>query len=136
MTKKILLAHTDQTVLRSIPDLLAEHGYQVRVTSTSSQTLNTAETWRPEARHDRQSVVHDGRKLIRTLGDAPTVELYDLRADPDEQHDLGGRSDVARRLLLALEDRMALARKRSVVATEGELSEEDLERLRGLGYVR
>ena len=68
-----------------------------------------------------------------------TVELYDLREDPGEQHDLAAaQPDLAtaiRETATAwLEE--CRARAGAVVPEQGELTPEQLERLRTIGYVK
>jgi arylsulfatase A-like enzyme len=80
-----------------------------------------------------RAVVRGRYKLIHRA-DAGQIQLFDLEADPSELTDLAQSSaDVAERLRADLErwDRMIEARD----ATQIELSEEQRERLRKLGYV-
>ena len=79
----------------------------------------------------------EGLKLILDLetGDA---ELYDVCGDPGEQHDIASERDdllglMRRRVQLHLEAVGAFPRYRPAPTA---LSDEDIERLRSLGYVR
>jgi arylsulfatase A-like enzyme/Flp pilus assembly protein TadD len=63
--------------------------------------------------------------------DAPTPELYDFAADPDETHNLAAdRPDEAARMRRALEAALARARPSS----HGAITTDARERLRSLGY--
>ncbi len=94
-------------------------------------------------RPERFAFVRDGLKLIHDRSDGHT-ELYDLAADPGERRDLSeARPDQARALLDAL---LALLEEnrglREILAPEGAasfegaLTDEEIERLRALGYLR
>ena len=85
-------------------------------------------------------------KLIRFgTEDGNRYELYDLDADPLEQHDLyADRTDAARELTALLDGYEEHCRERRedlLAGVEGEapppaaLSEEQLEKLKGLGYI-
>jgi len=89
-----------------------------------------------DKRAHKKTIVVGNWKLVR---DDPTgtLELYDLTADPAERSDLSReRPDLRDRLLALLEEREAGARSTAAVAETRELTEEELERLRGLGYVQ
>lgn len=81
--------------------------------------------------------VQDDRfKLIHRLDD-DAYELYDLTADPAERNDLfsdyGAQHDIVRPLLARLEELRTLPRLEPQPIG---LSDEELERLRALGYIR
>jgi len=89
--------------------------------------------------HDQRkhAVVHEGWKLIHNL-DPDTYELYFLPTDPRERRDLwdsrttsGGGSGTA--LQKMLDDFAALP---GLTPSTLEMSLEELERLRSLGYIR
>ena len=95
-----------------------------------------AETFRPESPKDRKAIISDRFKLILTPEDA-LEELYDLDQDPDEQHNLVfDDPDTAASLTKILLAGLAEAEARAAVPEQQTLSEEQLERLRSLGYVR
>jgi len=73
-----------------------------------------------------RGVIRDGVKLI----DVPVPELYDLKSDPDELDNvIDTRRQEARALYRALPEASA------ALPEAGEVSAEELERLRSLGYV-
>ena len=83
----------------------------------------------------KKTVVGPRYKLIR---DDPTgrLELYDLQADPDEQHDLASEqpervADFAGRLQRLLD----FAGHGALEPQPRSVSEEEIERLKSLGYV-
>jgi arylsulfatase len=88
---------------------------------------------------DKQSLIVDGLKLIVNARTG-TRQLFDLREDPGEEHDLAGDERYRQQiddLTAALErirneDRLGLGPPRAAA----EYSEEELKRLRSLGYVR
>jgi tetratricopeptide (TPR) repeat protein len=82
---------------------------------------------------DAQGVVVDGRKLIRV----PRPELYDLKHDPGEEHNLFNVDDPASQRMLERFDEAlaALAARPMLDAQTVAVSDEDLARLRSLGYV-
>jgi arylsulfatase A-like enzyme len=94
-----------------------------------------AATYRPEAFTDKQAIVSDGFKYIRSWSpEREWEELYDLEGDPNELADLiTSRGEVAGRLRAALDERLAASAEGS--AAPAELSEADLDRLRALGYL-
>ena len=92
-------------------------------------------TYRPEAYSDKTAVIARGHKFIHSLtDDREWEELYDLEADPGEMNDLAPSAppllDELRVLL-----RARLRSSPMAEVNEAELSEEDIERLRELGYV-
>lgn len=95
-----------------------------------------AETFRPESPKDRKALISDRFKLILTPEDS-LEELYDLDADPDEQQNLVSE-DPERTAALAkiLLTRLAEAEANAPSPEQQTLTEEQLERLRSLGYVR
>lgn len=93
-----------------------------------------AETFEPEALRDLQAVVSDGYKLISTRED-DRAELYDLSRDPGE---LDNQADQRAELVAEMR-RVLRAELDAMVAYEPgeiEMTEEQLQRLRALGYVR
>lgn len=85
---------------------------------------------------ERASLVVDGLKLVKNR-DTGEIRLYDLRADPAEEHDLAGepkrradRDRLERRLeRLRQADRLALGAQEPDILTS-----EEREALRALGY--
>ncbi len=95
-----------------------------------------AETYRPEAYSDKRALVRDGFKYIHSwTDDREWEELYDLAADPAELHDLS-KAEAER--LAATRAALQTRLREGVTAEvlEAELSTEDVERLRALGYIR
>lgn len=75
-------------------------------------------------------------KLIEHLGDPATYELYDLLTDPAERENLiGTKQGVAARLRQELSAWREIRHAREGHSQEIELSEEQMERLRSLGYI-
>ena len=95
-----------------------------------------AETYRPEAFQEKRALVQDGFKYIHSwLDDREWEELYDLAADPGELRDLSKiEVDRVATMRAALQARLLEAVAADVM--EAELSRQDIERLRALGYVR
>jgi len=96
----------------------------------SSETVDTYfESMSPNLEYGAaplRGVIRDGVKLI----DVPVPELYDLRSDPDELDNVvDARRQEARALYRALPEASA------ALPEAGEVSAEELERLRSLGYV-
>ena len=88
------------------------------------------------------AVIHEGWKLIHNtvrIDEGPEYELYDHRKDPLDQSDLAEqRPEILERLKAKLEERLALARASPLPeadSTEG-ISDEELQRLRSLGYIQ
>jgi arylsulfatase A-like enzyme len=86
---------------------------------------------------NKQSLLAGRFKLIRTL---PTgrVELYDLEADPAEQHDLAGARPALRRRMLAVLERelpVAVAAPEDPLARPEQLDPDTRRRLQELGYI-
>ena len=92
-------------------------------------------TSRPEAYSDKTAVVARSYKFIHSLtDDRDWEELYDLETDPDELVDLAPSAPPI------LDELRTILRKRlrsSAMAevNEAKLSEEEIERLRALGYI-
>ncbi|HOX25740.1 MAG TPA: sulfatase [Candidatus Krumholzibacteria bacterium] len=82
-----------------------------------------------------QSLAAGGWKVIRNVLPAATVELYHLAEDPAERNDLAAREpQVTQRMLARLDEVLA-----GLPAAEGKttaLSDDEIRRLRSLGYVR
>ena len=95
-----------------------------------------AETFRPESRKDRKALISGHFKLILTPEDS-LEELYDLSTDPDEQQNLvSADPETTATLTQILRSRLAEAQARAPSPEQQTLTEEQLERLRSLGYVR
>ncbi len=92
-------------------------------------------TYRPEAYADKQAVVARGYKYIHSrTDDREWEELYDLHNDPGEIENLApSASEVLDELRSILRERLEGAAMAEV--NEAELSEEEIERLRELGYI-
>jgi arylsulfatase A-like enzyme len=88
-----------------------------------------------EAKTSRQQGIVEGRyKLIRD-GLSGRTALYDLLADPAEQHDIASQHpERLQRLGAELDRRLATARASAFAATPRELSEDEQRELRALGY--
>ena len=95
-----------------------------------------AETFRPESPKDRKALIVDRFKLILTPEDS-LEELYDLDQDPDEQRNIvSDDPDTTASLTKILLARLAEAEARAARPQQQTLTEEQVERLRSLGYVR
>ena len=95
-----------------------------------------AETFRPESPKDRKALISDRFKLILTPEDS-LEELYDLSTDPDEQQNLvADDPETTATLTKILLARLAQAEAKAPSPEQQTLTEEQLERLRSLGYVR
>lgn len=89
------------------------------------------------------AIVLDGWKLIENLDDEaeePSYELFDHKNDPLDQADVAAeRPEVVEQLRVKLAEWRARAETEQLVAdseTEENLSTEELERLRALGYMQ
>jgi arylsulfatase A-like enzyme len=81
------------------------------------------------------SVAHGGYRLIHPLTPPGSDELYDLRSDPSEHHDLSAsHPDVVRELTLRI-DRHLARRPAWPTVREVELDDMGLHQLRALGYL-
>jgi arylsulfatase A-like enzyme len=83
----------------------------------------------------KKSVVSERYKVVRddTTG---LVEIYDLLEDPAESRNLAPeRPELAGRLLALLEQRIAESRSTGLSLDEPALEQEQVEKLRSLGYV-
>jgi arylsulfatase A-like enzyme len=91
--------------------------------------------WNPEPWERRlRALIEEPHKLI--VGSDGRRELYDLAADPLEQRDLvAERPEVASRLERALESRAATLATGEVGPAPPELTPEQIERLKALGYL-
>ena len=102
----------------------------------ASETVVVAETFRPEAEKDRRAVIASGHKLVSTPVDQQE-ELYDLAVDPRERNDLSkSNREITSRLRRLLYERMVTAGDQGTLPAESELTQEQIERLRSLGYLR
>lgn len=92
-------------------------------------------TYRPEAYSDKEAVVARGHKYIHSLtDDQEWEELYDLRNDPGELENLAPSApEILGELRSMLRSRLEGAAMAAV--NEAELSEEEIRRLRELGYI-
>jgi arylsulfatase len=89
-----------------------------------------------DKRAHKKTIVAGDWKLVRddTTG---ALELFDLAADPGERSDLSAdRPELRDRLLALLQERQSQSQASATAAEARELTEEELERLRGLGYVQ
>ena len=94
------------------------------------------ETFRPESPVDRKALVVDGFKLIETVQDA-SLELYDLENDPAESDNLVDQApEIIAELSEALLEQVARAEDNARTSEEQTLTDEQMQRLRSLGYVR
>ena len=125
--------------LLRVPDASERAGHSLVPLMAEEASMTTphaivAETFEPEAPRDLQAVVSDGYKLIFTPED-DRAELYDMSRDPGELN-----NEAEQRAELVAEMRRVLrAELDAMVAYEpGEIdmTEEQLQRLRALGYVR
>ena len=92
-------------------------------------------TYRPEAYSDKEAVVARGFKYIHSrTDDREWEELYDLESDPKELVDLAPSAPPILNELRAIL-RMRLAGSSMATVNEAELSGEEIERLRALGYI-
>ena len=80
--------------------------------------------------------VRQGRYKLIYESKGDSYALYDLAADPGEQHDITPREpEIAARLIQEMSERYAGFRPEPEIGNEVVLDPEDLERLRALGYV-
>lgn len=80
------------------------------------------------------ALIRDQEKIIALEHQRPA--LYDLKADPEERHDLASREPERLQALQILrESMMASQGVHSTPALETELNEDAVERLRSLGYL-
>ncbi len=94
------------------------------------------ETHKPEAKTNQRSLVADGYKYIVHLADN-SEELYDLAKDPEELHDIASIQPESLATMRALlREEFALEFGPGVVGEAAELSEEQRDGLRGIGYAR
>ena len=102
----------------------------------ASETVVVAETFRPEAEKARRAIIASGHKLVSTPVDQQE-ELYNLAVDPRERHDLShSNREITSRLRRLLYERMLTAGDQGTLPSESELTQEQIERLRSLGYLR
>ncbi len=94
-----------------------------------------AVTYRPEAYSEKRAVVADGFKYIHSwLDDDDWEELYHLESDPDELVDLSAdEPERVKAMRGLLSERLKAGHGVEIV--EAELSDEEIERLKALGYV-
>ena len=124
-----------------IPDSVSRSGRSIGPLFASDPPSLTsvpvmAETFRPEAPVDLKAVVANRRKLILTPAD-DGVQLFDLERDPGERQDVAARdADAAAALSEQLETRLNEARERAMPPEQRALTEEEIQRLRALGYLR
>jgi arylsulfatase A-like enzyme len=86
-------------------------------------------------RTHKKAIIWDRYKLIRDE-DTGRVELYDLTDDPNEKSDLSaGRQRLVPRLLEILEKRIELVMWEDTDPDKVDLTAEELDRLRALGYL-
>jgi hypothetical protein len=104
---------------------------------TPPRLVTVAETFRPEASADLQAIVTDGLKYIVNRSAGNAEELYDLREDPGELRDL---SEDARKITARLREQLErvlaeLARAGTSEVREAQITEEQRDSLRALGYL-
>ena len=140
-----LVSHID--LLPTITDLLNIQDSNMRSGRRLAPLLDSAradveivpivaETFRPESPKDRKALIADRFKLILTPEDS-LEELYDLSTDPDELHNLvSDDPETTADLTKILLARLAEAQAKAPSPEQQTLTEEQLERLRSLGYVR
>jgi len=97
----------------------------------------------PPGGEESFALVHDGWKLVHNTirpDGRPEHELYDVAADPLDQHDVAAdHPEIVARMaeqLAAVRERAAAALLPEDDAAEGTMSVEELERLRSLGYIQ
>ncbi len=89
----------------------------------------------PIKRTHKKAIIVDRFKLIRD-DETGTVEVYDLEGDPGERENLAAtRPKLVDRLLPMLQSAFERAAKGAVEGGVRKLSEEEVERLRSLGYL-
>ena len=89
----------------------------------------------PIKRTHKKAILIDRFKLIRD-DETGTVEVYDLEADPGERENLAPtRPELVDRLLPVLRSALERAAEGAVEGGVRKLSEEEVERLRSLGYL-
>jgi arylsulfatase A-like enzyme len=101
-----------------------------------SNRAHVGMTYRPLARAELRGVILDGFKLIRAE-DSGAVEIYDLRSDPGEDHDLTalwGVGDERRTHLVHTLEGM-LGPGADTTPAPAPLSDADRSMLEALGYV-
>ena len=121
-----------------LPLLGDSSGWRQRPAFSERKRIPDDPFYLPEV--DSFAVVTEGWKLVQNTerpADYPEFELFDYHQDPLDQHDVAGEySEVVERLagLIAEWQEAALAVK-LVAAEDAEISPEELEKLRALGYV-
>lgn len=124
-----------------IPDSVARSGRSLSPLVASppaafAEEPVVSETFRPEAPVDLKALVASGRKLIFAPADNG-VQLFDLASDPEERDDLANRdSATAAYFSQRLGARLAEARQRAIPPERQAITEEEIQRLRALGYLR
>lgn len=123
-----------------IPDPVSRSGRSLApVLATGAPPMPVpvmAETFRPEAPVDLKALVANRRKLILNPAD-DGVQLFDLERDPRERVDVSDRNASAAAALSAeLEARLNAARERALPPERRAMTEEEIQRLRALGYLR
>jgi len=103
----------------------------------SEQRPLVAMTYRPEASVDREALLVNGFKYIVSHGKERREELYQLSDDANEKTDISKRHpEVTRELSGELAQMLAEVGSAAATQPEGaQLSDEDREQLRALGYV-
>jgi len=88
-------------------------------------------------RYPKLEAISSGKwKLIKNIQN-DTYELYDLEADPGEETNLFGSEDTDKILINGLISKSSAIEKESVVETaEVEFKEEEIEKLKALGYIQ
>ena len=90
------------------------------------------------ARASFESIRHEGWTLIRSIDEAPTVQLFRTTDDPGERVDVAAEHpDVVADLLQRMEASVRTATERADAfggVNLRDLSDDQIEALRGLGY--
>ncbi len=120
---------------RSLLPLLNGAGPEDSLGMAFSQIKRFNDKWAVQTATHKLIYTRDIGLNRRGVPVIPGYELYDLIQDPGEQHNIYDAADpLAQELVLRLEDWMAGAGSPPSVAAPG-LDAQDLQRLRGVGYV-
>ncbi len=79
---------------------------------------------------------HKHKLLVLDKPDTQGIYLYNLKHDPEEKRNLAGKDRPAEKRLLALLERWKADQRSFEVPLPAEIGEEEMKRLRALGYVR
>ena len=139
------VSHIDllPTVLEwlGIPDRVSRSGRSLAPLLTNAPSSLApvpvmAETFRPEAPVDLKALIAGRRKLIYNPADNG-VQVFDLERDPLEREDVAALdTGAATALSEQLDARLGTARERALPPEQRAMTEEEIQRLRALGYLR